>query len=166
MKRNIICIAIALIVLSISALLIAREPETHNFGWFDSTLNGTPIQVSLNTRRQVDPIQPMSYQELQDNWADHDGKFVRFTGVVTLAWPAPEREQVQRLTLAGFATDVYLLNARSPALPKTYERGQTYRFTGFLIRCETAEPQKKGDVGLRLYAFDIRHIEEQEDAAD
>ena len=163
MKRNILCIVIALIVLSISALLIAREPETQFFGWFDSTLNGTPIQVSLNTRRQVDPIQPMSRQELEDNWADHEGKFVRFTGVVALAGPEPQTEPVQRLTLAGFVTDVYILNAQSPALPKTYERGQTYEFKGFLIKCKQTGPsQKHADTRLRIYAFQIRHL----DAAD
>ena len=162
MKRNIICIVIALAVLSISALLIGDEPpQTQFFGWFDSTLNGTPIQVRLNARRQVDSIQPMSHQELQDNWEEHDRKFVRFTAVVGFVWTDFRTEQVQRLTLKGFTTDVYPLNAQSPALPRTYERGHKYKFTGFLTRCEqTAEQQKHGYTKLRIYAFDIRHLGE------
>lgn len=162
MNRNIICIVIALTVLSISAYLIASDVVLiRTVAEVGSDLNGVPIHITIYERaRDTHVIKTMSHQELQDNWEEHDRKFIQFIGRVDHVTTEPQTKQVQRLTLKGLTTHVYLLDLMTP--PITYEQGQTYQFTGFLIRCETAEPQKKGNVGLRLYAFDIRHVDEIE----
>ena len=169
MKRNIICILIALMVLSLSALLIAN-PVLYIFAEITSTLNGEPITVTL-AKDVYKPFQTLDIQELRDNWKDHDGKFVRFTGTVEHVETYLQTKQVWKLELAGniAAGDtpitVYPLDA--PGLPETYELGQTYEFTGFLIRYPGTIPALKFIPMMRVYAFQIRKpIEEQEDAAD
>lgn len=169
MKRNILCIVIALMVLSLSALLIARPP-LFIFDGFFSTLNGAPIHVTLATDGR-EPLTTLDLKELRDNWADHDGKFVRFTGKVEHVETYLQTKQVWKLELAGnipagdTPITVYPLDA--PGLPETYELGQTYEFTGFLIRYPGTIPALKFLPMMRVYAFQIRKpIEEQEDAAD
>ena len=154
MKRNILCIVIALMVLSLSAIHIAK-PATILFAAFESTLNGEPINVTLSQDneklKEQYSVKTIDFQELQDNWADHDRKFVQFTGTVAFVQKEPRTEQVQRLTLTGYTTHVYPLEA--PDLPETYELGHTYEFTGLLIRDEEHAPnQNSRNVKLRIYA--------------
>ena len=169
MKRNIICILIALMVLSLSALLLARPPW-FIFDGFYSTLNGSSIHVTLATDGR-EPLTTIDLQELRDNWADHDGKFVRFTGTVASIWtvspatvlanfPPIDVKNVERLILARDPrVEVYTRDAQPQ--PETYHRGQTYEFTGFLVQHEEHRPnQQNGALTLRVYAFQSRHLEE------
>ena len=169
MKRNILCITIALMVLSLSALLLARPP-LFIFDGFYSTLNGSPIHVTLATDGR-EPLKTIDIQELRDNWAAHEGKFVRFTGIVAIANPAFQAKpledvvkdpKVERLILAGDPhVEVYIRDAQRQ--PETYEQGQTYQFAGFLIKYDEYNPKnKRGYTNLRVYAFDIRKPPETE----
>ena len=155
MKRNIICILIALAVLSISALLIAG-PAPFIFDGFFSTLNGVPIHVILATDI-IEPLTTLDSQELRDNWADHEGKFVRFTGIVASVDTDVRTEQLRKLHLQGYpSVHVYPLNLRNP--PKTYRLGK-YEFTGFLVRYEEHVPnQQDGLPILRVYVCNIRLV--------
>ena len=166
MKRNIICILITLMVLSLSALLIAN-PVLYIFAEITSTLNGEPITVTL-AKDVYKPFQTLDIQELRDNWKDHDGKFVRFTGKVEHVETYLQTKQVWKLELAGDISAgntpiaVYPLDA--PGLPETYELGQTYEFTGFLIRYTGTIPALKRFLPMmRVYAFQIRHPAEKEE---
>ena len=154
MKRNIICIAIALMVLSLSALLLARPPW-FIFDGFYSTLNGSSIHVTLATDGR-EPLTTLDLKELRDNWADHDGKFVRFTGVVGFVDTDFRTEQLRKLHLQGHPTvHVYPLDA--PGNPETYQQGQTYEFTGFLVQHEEHQPNRQDGLPiLRVYACDIQ----------
>ena len=169
MKRNIICIAIALMVLSLSALLLAN-PVLYIFAEITSTLNGEPITVTL-AKDVYKPFQTLDLKELRDNWADHDGKFVRFTATVASIWtvspatvlanfPPIDVKNVERLILARDPrVEVYTRDAQPQ--PETYHRGQTYEFTGFLVQHEEHRPnQQNGALTLRVCAFQSRHLEE------
>lgn len=167
MKRKTLCILIALAVLSLSALLIANHVEVI-FAKIASTLNGTPMTITL-ARDAYDTIKTLDIQELRDNWGDHEGKFVRFTGIVAIANPAFQAKwvedvvkdpQVEWLILAGDPhVEVYTRDAQHH--PETYEQGQKYQFTGFLIKYSEYNPKnKRGYTNLRIYAFDIRHLDE------
>ena len=174
MKRNIICILIALMVLSLSALLLASDVVLiRTVAEVGSDLNGVPIHIKIYERaRDTHVIKTMSHQELRDNWADHDGKFVRFTGKVEHVETYLQTKQVWKLELAGdipagdTPITVYPLDLVNP--PETYERGQKYEFTGLLMRYTGTIPALKRFLPMmRVYAFQIRKpIEEQEDAAD
>ena len=154
MKRNILCILIALMVLSLSALLIARPPW-FIFDGFYSTLNGSSIHVTLATDGR-EPLTTLDLKELRDNWADHDGKFVRFTGVVGFVDTDFRTEQLRKLHLQGYPY-VYVYPLDAPGLPETYQRGELYEFTGFLVRYEKHTPnQQNGLPILRVYAVDIQ----------
>ncbi len=156
------CIVIALMVLSVSAILVAREPIVHFSQGFSSTLNGVPVQVRLFARGRGEEhvwIKPMRFRELQQNWDQYVGRFVRFTGVAGLVETSFRTKQVRKITLEGNVVDVYPLDVPNP--PETYERGHKYEFTGLLIRCEShAEYKKSGYVKMRVYAFEIRHLGE------
>ena len=155
MKRKTLCIVIALMVLSLGAILVANP---NILGEFSSTLNGVPVQVTLSPQGD-DPIKTMRARDLRTGWSDHVGRFVRFTGVVEFAQTGSRTKKVRRLTLEDYTTDVYPLDA--PNLPETYERGHKYEFTGFLIRYEQhAEYKKSGYAKMRVYAFEIRHLGE------
>ena len=65
-------------VLSIRAILVANPNIP---GEFSSTVNGVPVQVTLSPQGE-EPIKTMRARDLRTDWADHVGKFVRFTGVV------------------------------------------------------------------------------------
>ncbi len=160
MNRNIICILIALMVLSISAILIANHVEV--IAKIASTLNGTPMTVTLAGDAD-DTIKTLDLKELRDNWADHDRKFVRFTGTVVFVQKDPRTEKVRRLTLKGNTTHVYPLDAQdlllARLLPETYELGNTYEFTGLLIRDgEHAPTPNSRNVTLRIYAVQANNL--------
>lgn len=158
MKRNIICILIALMVLSISALLIAGL-GMFIFDGFFSTLNGVPIHVALATDDR-EPFKTIDIQELRDNWEEHDGKFVRFTGIVGYVDTDFRTEQLQKLHLQGYPY-VYVYPLDAPDLPETYKKGQTYEFTGFLVQYEEHQPNRQDGLPIhRVYACDIRHVDE------
>lgn len=160
MKRNIICILIALMVLSISALLIAH-PVIYLMTTIASTLNGEPMTVTLALYAKS--MKTLDFQELRDNWADHDRKFVQFTGTVVFVQKDPRTEKVRRLTLKGNTTHVYPLDAQdlllARRLPETYELGNTYEFIGLLIRDgEHAPTPNSRNVTLRIYAVQADNL--------
>ena len=147
------CIVIALMVLSISAIIGAKE-RFHIAGWFSSTLNGVPVQGSITLFPSAESIKAMRTEDLVGNWAAHEERFVRFTGVVESVETGFRTEKVRRLTLEDDTIDVYPLDSRY--VPETYERGHKYEFTGFLIRYEEhAEFKKDGYPKIRVYAFGI-----------
>lgn len=147
--------SLALMVLGVCALLVANPGV---LGGFSSTVNGVPVEVLLSPSSD-EPIKTMRSRDLRRNWADHVGKFVRFTGVVEYAEKSYRTEKIRRLRLEDFTTEVYPLDA--PTLPKSYERGHKYEFTGFLIRYEAhAKFKESGYVKNRVYAFEIRHLGE------
>ena len=155
MNRKILCSVTALMILSVSAILVANP---NILGGFSSTLNGVPVQVTLSLESE-EPIKTMRARDLRADWADHVGKFIRFTSVVEFVETGFRTEKVRRLMLENYVTDVYPLDA--PNLPATYERGHKYEFTGFLIRYEQhAEFEKDGFPKNRVYAFQIRHLGE------
>ena len=153
MNRKITCIVIALTVFSISAIIGARE-RFYILGRFSSTLNGVPVRVILS-QESDESITTMRTEDLVENWADYDGRFVRFMGTVK-SIDVSESKQVM-LKVADII--VYPLDARN--LPETYEEGHKYEFTGFLIRYEEHVPIKqRGYTKMRVYAFAIRHLGE------
>ena len=157
MKGKIICIVIALMVLSIGAIIGAERVFT-TYGRFSSTLNGHPVRVTVGRAGSL-YIEPMHARDLRNNWAEHEGRLIRFTGRVEYAEKSSRTKKVRRLRLEDYTTEVYPLDA--PDLPKTYERGHKYEFTGFLIREEPcAEFKKDRDAINRVYAFQIRHLGE------
>ena len=162
MNRKIICIVIALLVLSISAIIGAKEISLI-LGRFSSTLNGVPVQVKM-FRQGKGTITTMRTEDLVENLADYDGRFVRFTGRVennsSPIFIGPVRDR--KLTLEGPPLiEVYPLDA--PNLPAIYHEGDEYEFTGFLMRYEShAEFKKSGYAKMRVYAFEIRHLREAE----
>ena len=170
MNRKTLCILIALMVLSISALLVASPvwfiSKKAEFG---STLNGVPVWVEFYVRGDKYLVKTMDIRELRKNRADHVGRFVRFTAVVGFVERDFQTGQVQLLTLGGNPyVEVYPLvdsqvDDSQAQHPETYERGQTYEFTGFLVRYEKHAPnQKSGHTILRIYTFEIRHLDEKE----
>ena len=159
MKGKIICIVIALMVLSIGAIIGAERLITY---WhFSSTLNGVPVEVSVGRVGAV-YIEPMHARDLRHNWAEHEGRLVRFTGVVennsSPIFIGPDSDRI--LTLEGAPTiEVYPL--KTSDLPAIYHEGDEYEFTGFLKRHEAhAEHQKSGNAKMHVYAFEIRHLRE------
>lgn len=161
MNCKTLCIVIALMVLSLSAIIGAdRLFITH--GQFSSTLNGVPVRVSLAEVGSASIIEKMHARDLQNNWAEHEGRLVRFKGrVENNSSPisiGPDKDR--KLTLEGAPLiEVYPLKASR--LPAIYHEGDEYEFTGFLIRYEEhAEHQKSGNAKMRIYAFHIRHLKE------
>ena len=168
MNRKTLCIVIALMVLSISAIVGAGQ-RILGLGGFASTLNGVPVEVILARQfgESSELIKTMRAGDLQRNWAEHDGRFVNFTGrvenVSSSIFSGSARvgsDSDRILTLEGTPTiEVYPLDA--PRLPETYHEGDEYEFTGFLIRYEGhAENQKSGTAKMRVYAFEIWHLGE------
>ena len=173
MKRKTLCIVIALMVLSISAIVGAGQ-RILDVGRFSSTVNGVPVEVILARQfgESSERIKTMRARDLRRNWAEHDGRFVKFTGrvenVSSSIFSGSARVGSARvgsdsdriLTLEGTPTiEVYLLDA--PRLPEIYHEGDEYAFTGFLIRYEGhAENQKSGTAKMRVYAFEIWHLGE------
>ena len=160
MNRKTLCIVIALMVLSIGAIIGAERVFT-TYCQFSSTLNGHPVQVTVGRAGSL-YIEPMHARDLQNNWAEHEGRLVRFKGVVennsSPIFIGPDSDRI--LTLEGApAIEVYPLKASR--LPAIYHEGDEYEFTGFLKRHEAhAEHQKSGNAKMHVYAFQIRHLRE------
>ena len=160
MKGKTLCIVIALMVLSIGAIIGAERVFT-TYGRFSSTLNGHPVQVTVGRAGSL-YIEPMHARDLRHNWAEHEGRLVRFTGVVennsSPIFIGPDSDRI--LTLEGSPTiEVYPLKASR--LPTIYHEEDEYEFTGFLKRHEAhAEHQKNGNAKMHVYAFQIRHLRE------
>ena len=155
MTSRILCIVIALMVLSISAILVANP---NILGEFQSTLNGVPIKVTISPQDNVQ-VNTMRYRDLRQDWGEHVGRFVRFTGVVEWVDKSIRTKKVRKLTLEGYTVDVHPLDA--PNLPEVYHKGHKYEFTGFLMRYEKhAQFRKSGFAAMRVYAFEIRHLGE------
>ena len=161
MKRNIIYILIALAVLSSCEYIIGELPW-QQIAVFNSTFNKVPINVTLDRMGHDIAFEAMDIKELWKYSDIYEGQFVRFTGTVNFDFT--ENKQLQRIQLSGYPfVDVYPLDLPNP--PKTYERGETYEFTGFLVQYEEHEPnQPRGETKLRLYAFDIRPLAEEQEA--
>ena len=162
MKGKIICIVIALMVLSVSAILVANP---NILGGFSSTLNGVPVQVAIS-RQDNGTITTMLTEDLLENWADYNERFVRFTGIVK----SVDRRGFKKVWLTVDALylddeyDLFVHPLDAPYLPAEYQKGHVYEFTGFLVnarpRTEIANLIKvKGRTlrTLRVYAFEIRH---------
>ena len=154
MKGKIICIVIGLMVLSIGAIIGAKERIFIQHGWFSSTLNGVPVRVSLAEVGSASIIEPMRADDLLINWEDHVGKFVRFRGTVR-SIGVSESEQAE-LSVGNFT--VYPLDA--PYLPEV-QPGHEYEFTGFFVADNVLEVGGIVAHGfLGVYAFKIRHLGE------
>lgn len=158
MNRKTLCIIIALMVLSISALLVANP---NILGGFSSTVNGVPVQVTIAQEAETDAhIQTMRLRDLQKDYNLHTGKFIRVTGIAEFALPASRTNKVQYISLEGDDL-VYVHPLDAPNLPTEYHRGHKYEFTGFFTRQEEhAQFSKRGVTTLRIYAFEIRHLGE------
>ena len=161
MKGKTLCIVIALMVLSIGAITGAERIFLSEVR-FSSTLNGVPVWVSVAQVGSASIIEKMRARDLRNNWAEHEGRLVRFTGVVennsSPIFIGPDSDRI--LTLEGApAIEVYPL--KTSHLPAIYHEGDEYEFTGFLIRHEAhAEHQKSGNAKMCVYAFEIRHLGE------
>ena len=164
MTRKTLCIVIALMVLSVGAI-IGANPSI--LGEFSSTLNGVPVQVTIS-RQDNGTITTTRPEDLLENWKDYDydGRFVRFMGIVTsVDWLGPkavrlglDEEGVLGEKDSGSLTlSVHSLDA--PHLPTKYQEGHVYEFTGFLIHDipTIVIPNGPVDHVLRIYAFEIRH---------
>lgn len=138
-------------------------------GKFQSTLNDVPVKVTISPQDNAD-VDTIRSRDLQRDYWDHNGRFVRFTGVVDyvsegrLDWSDPKSpEVVHSLRLEGYPSIyVYLLDAPNVSiLSEAYQTGHKYEFTGFFIAHEAhAEWSKDGFTRIRVYAFEIRHLGE------
>ena len=160
MKRNILCILISLAVLSSCAYLIGDQPW-QEIAIFNSTFNKVPIQVELTRPGHELAFEAMDIKELKKYWDIYEGRFVRFTGVIHIVHRDYRTEQIRTIVLSGYPyVHVSPRNVLTP--PETYEEGATYEFTGFLVRYEEhRKNQLEGQPRLRLYAFQIQHLEEK-----
>ena len=157
MTRKIICIVIALMVLSIGAI-IGANPKS--LGEFLSTLNGVPVQVTIS-RQDNGTITTMRTEDLLENWADYDRRFVRFMGIVE----SVDRRDPKNVELVlgekgkdpvTFTLFVHPLDA--PHLPREYQEEHVYEFTGFLTHyIPSIVINGNAEHVLRIYAFEIRH---------
>ena len=101
----------------------------------------------------------MRFRDLQKNWTEYVGRFVRFTGVVEFGAKSFRTDKVRKLTLEGYTVDMHPLDA--PNLPEVYYTGHKYEFTRFLMKYEKhAQFKKSGYAVMRVYAFEIRHLGE------
>ena len=152
MKGKIICIVIALMVLSVSALLVAN-PKI--LGEFSSTLNGVPVQVMISLQDNG-TITTMRTEDLAENWADSNKRFVRFTGIiksVTSIDTGIELKLDLGAEAEGQVDDVFVYPLDAPYfLPTEYQEGHVYEFTGFSVAATSLV-----EADLLVYAFEIRH---------
>ena len=163
MNYKTLCIVTALITLSIGAILVANPSL---LGKFQSTLNGVPIKVTISPQDNAD-INTMRARDLRRDSSDHDGRFVRFTGVVdyvdqTYLDPLDFRSPmvVRSLRLEGYPS-IYVYPLDAPNLPEEYQTAHKYEFTGFLMKYEDhAKFRESGFAAMRVYAFEIRHLGE------
>ena len=153
MKGKIICIVIALMVLSVSAILVAN-PKI--LGEFSSTLNGVPVQVTIS-RQGNGTITTMQAEDLVENRADANRRFVRFIGIVESVTSSDTGSQLELDTYVANEKGLFRVHVSpldAPHLPTEYQEGHVYEFTGFLTI----------DAGfgvtetiLHVHAFEIRH---------
>ena len=151
MTCRIVCIVIALMVLSVSAILVANP---NILGGFSSTLNGVPVQVTIS-RQGNGTITTMRTEDLAKNPADADRRFVRFMGIVESVTSTDTGIKLllddgHASTEDGLPVEVRVYPLDSPHLPTEYQEAHVYEFTGFLTNT-LAIPS------LSVYAFEIRH---------
>ena len=166
MKGKTLCIVIALMVLSISAILVANPGI---LGGFSSTLNMVDVKVTISGSDLPFFIPELSVEDLRQNWREHEGRIVKFTGRVVDEDPLGPSflgRLPEKLILEGYPfVEVYLLD--SPNL-EPYELGDEYGFVGFLMSYERHLPfEDRGARVLRVYAFKswpLEAAEEDEDA--
>ena len=163
MKGKTLCIVIALMVLSIGAIIGAGE-RILTLGGFSSTLNGVPVEVMLS-RQGSRTITTMQTEDLLENWADHNQRFVRFMGVVESVYGS-ESKQVELKLENRYGSKVFpnlfVYPLDAPRLPTEYQEDHVYEFTGFLVNTSEEDELDRAigreDVALlRVYAFEIRH---------
>ena len=165
MNRKIICIVIALMVLSISAIFVANPltiPEAI-LGEFSSTLGPYLVKVTISGFdlpwfALEDDNPGLSLEALRASWRKYEGGIVTFTGRVADVDPPDQLvDEVDKLILTGYPfVEVYPLDA--PNLPERYELGEEYSFVGFLMSYERHLPfEDRGARVLRVNAFKIRH---------
>ena len=160
MTRKTLCIIIALMVLSIGALLVANP---NILGGFSSTLNGVPVQVTIS-RQDNGPITTMQTEGLLENWADSNKRFVRFMGIIKSVESIDTGIKL-KLDLGAEAEsqvdDVFVYPLDAPYLPTEYQEGHVYEFTGFLTGPADSDDYAadivEGVASLHVYAFEIRH---------
>ena len=180
MKGKTLCIVIALMVLSLGAILVANPGI---FGEFQIKLNGvSPIKVTL-TRLAGRHMGVYTTESLRKGALE--GTVVHFTGVIAEADTgygfqfdddvfSVSSKDVRKLRIRWTLQDaferkplieVYPLDA--PNLPEEYQPGDKYEFTGFLMRYEAhLENSKCGWETLRVYAFRIQREESEEDGSE
>ena len=158
MNRKTLCIVIALMVLSVSAILVANP---NILGGFSSTLNGVPVQVTIS-RQDNGTITTMQAEDLVENWADHNKRFVRFMGIIK-SIESIDTDSKLELDLGAEAADqVFVYPLDAPHLPTEYQEGHVYEFTGFLTGPDfdaQSVLDAHGGWGpdFCVYAFEIRH---------
>ena len=162
MNRKTLSIVIALLVLSISALLVANP---NILGGFSSTVNGVPVQVTIS-RQDNGTVTTMRTEDLLKNATNryYGEQFVRFMGVVnSVDWR--ESKKVT-LTLDNLDDDgdahyihLFVHPLDSPHLPMEYQVRHVYEFTGFLLNYDLRllGPGSSSVRVVRVYAFEIRH---------
>ena len=170
MNRKTLCIVIALMVLSISALLVANP---NILGGFSSTLNGVPVEVTISLQGNG-TITTMSTEDLVENAAniDYGEQFVRFMGVVESIDRRESKKVVLRLDGPDFELtpdtpdeehdELYVTLSvhplDSPHLPTEYQEGHVYEFTGFLTRYTNVVFLGRPPIHeLYILAFEVRH---------
>ena len=158
MTCRMFCIVIALMVLSISAILVANPSI---LGGFSSTLNGVPVQVKIS-QQDNGTITTMRTEDLMANRADYDGRFVRFIGEVkSVDWREPKKVELTVENLDdeddGFFIHLLVYPLDAPHLPMEYQERHVYEFTGFLLEYDLHVLGGGSSEVLRVYAFEIRH---------
>ena len=155
MNRKIICIVIALLVLSISAILVANP---NILGGFSSTVNGVPVQVTIS-RQDNGTITTMRPEDFQKNWADYNERFVRFMGVVeSVDWSGPKGVELVLDAEDPVLLNLFVYPLDTPHVPTEYQEGHVYEFTGFLTSyLPSLVIDGMAEYELRIYAFEIRH---------
>ena len=158
MKGKTLCIVIALMVLSVSAIIVANPSI---LGEFSSTLNGVPVQVTIS-RQDNGTITTMWAEDLVENWADYNQRFVRFMGAVESVDVSEPKQVALTLTDSdGYkvSADLFVYPLDAPHLPTAYQEEHAYEFTGFLTG-DIPSPAIPGGTPqpvLCIYAFEIRH---------
>ena len=161
MKGKTLCIVIALMVLSVSAIIVANPGI---LGEFSSTLNRVPVQVTIS-RQDNGTITTMRAEDLVENWADHNQRFVRFMGIVKSVTSIDTGIELE-LEVSPERASVFVYPLDSPRLPMEYQEEHVYEFTGFFL----AEGRRTGSTDtfsfVNVYAFEIRHHGKGESQAE
>ena len=151
MTRKTLCIVIALMVLSVSAILVANPGI---LGEFSSTLNGVPVQVTIS-RQDNGTITTMRMEDFLENGEDYDKRFVRFTGIVkSVDWSGSKKVALNLADWDNYkvGVDLFVHPLDSPHLPTEYQEFHVYEFTGFVVAYT-----RLVETNVLVYAFEIRH---------